>query len=54
MSKDEANSLRLTANEIIRLLFEAGERTQIEILCGYSSVCLDRMGKQKPAKKSAK
>lgn len=52
MSPDEANSLRLTANEIMRLLYEAGERTQLEILCGYASVSLDRMGVQRKKRKT--
>ncbi len=47
MSDSEANELRLIANEIIRKLYMAGQRGQIEILHIYSEVALTRIDEAK-------
>jgi len=41
------NELRLYANEIMRQLYEAGERRQLEILRMYSEQAIKMLDKEK-------
>jgi hypothetical protein len=41
MTKDHANQIRLTANDIIMQLYRAGELEQLEILLQYSQWSVD-------------
>ena len=47
MTKDHANQIRLTANEIIMQLFHAGELEQLEILLQYSQMAVDNLKNKK-------
>jgi len=47
MTKDRANQIRLTANEIIMQLFRAGELEQLEILLQYSQMAVDNLKNKK-------
>ncbi len=40
-SSSELNELRLYANEIMRQLYEAGERGQLDILVIYGKICIE-------------
>jgi hypothetical protein len=41
LKKEEANELRLIANEIMRRLYESKHTGQLEILTGYGKACVD-------------
>lgn len=47
ISKDNANEYRLTANEIMRLLYEAGQREQLELLRSYADTAIKMIDKDK-------
>jgi hypothetical protein len=46
MTKDHANQIRLTANEIIMQLYRAGELGHLEILLQYSQMAVNDLKKK--------
>lgn len=45
MTADEANSIRLYANEIMRQLYIAGEREQLELLRMYAVGAIEELNR---------
>lgn len=46
MTDSEANELRLVANEIMRQLFEAGQRDQLDMLRCYAKIAIEHLDKK--------
>jgi len=46
MTDSHANEIRLIANEIMRQLYEAGQREQLDLLRMYAEIALKRMDEQ--------
>ncbi len=43
MTDNEANELRVLANEVMRRLFEGGHREQLNILKAYAKIAIEHL-----------
>lgn len=46
LSDDEANEIRLVANEIMRRLYEGGQREQLDLLRMYAEIALKHIDQE--------